>query len=634
MGGTGTRSLRQTCLGSRVLLPHLALLLAPALIADSPSWGIQSVRATGISSIGTVQTVLNGNIYLATLGGLQKMDSTGRLIYSVAIAGGIEWFSVGADGNIYLVGVPEQQFVATAGTYTPTVTGGSFLCKSRGTDGSILYCAYTDVTFLTAVGADATGNAYVAGLNCSLGYSLLDSCVEKFNSSGNALVYETSLAAFGPAGADVAVTDASGNLYIAGFNGSGLTFFVAKLDGGGRLLGSTAGKSGEFIRALQLDPSGNPQMLIGYSNAAEEAVVRRYASDLSTVLFETQVSGFLPSLMLVGPDGGTALLGRTNEAFLPNLHPAAVCNFPSAPYSGALARLDGAGHLVQSTYLASATAYVSGFMQASGATVLFNELTNQQLAIVTLGPMPEIQLACVSNAAALGIGPLAPEEIVSLFGLNLGPAVPVSGQPGADNLYPKTLGGTQVTFDGIPAPIFYASANQFNAVTPAALLPGTPTHVCVVVNGAATNCIDAPVQSANPGIFLSGATYGYAAALNEDSTINSQSNPAPAGSVVSMFGTGLGTVNPVPPDGSVIGFPLPVQDQKVQVLSILGYDVHHGISSPIYGSINVLYAGPAPFEINGLSQINIEVRSSFGLILQVGSEPQITSAAPVTVWVR
>jgi len=201
--------------------------------------------------------------------------------------------------------------------------------------------------------------------------------------------------------------------------------------------------------------------------------------------------------------------------------------------------------------------------------MLIADTITNEVDLITLGPTPELQLGCVGNAASFLAGPLAPNEIVSLFGQNVGPAEPVFGQPDSDNLYPTQLGGTQVTFDGIPSPVFYVSAAQINAVTPRSLDGKTTTRVCLLVNGAVTNCIDAPVQRAAPAIFLNGKT---AAALNQDGTINSQSNPAPVGSIVSIFATGIGTMTPAPPDGAIVGLPLPVQNLQVRMSTVVGLD--------------------------------------------------------------
>jgi uncharacterized protein (TIGR03437 family) len=49
----------------------------------------------------------------------------------------------------------------------------------------------------------------------------------------------------------------------------------------------------------------------------------------------------------------------------------------------------------------------------------------------------------------------------------------------------------------------------------------------------------------------------YAAALNQDGTVNSASNAALAGTIVSVFATGLGLTNPVETDGAIVAPPIP-----------------------------------------------------------------------------
>jgi uncharacterized protein (TIGR03437 family) len=224
-------------------------------------------------------------------------------------------------------------------------------------------------------------------------------------------------------------------------------------------------------------------------------------------------------------------------------------------------------------------------------------------------------------------------EIVSLYGQGLGPAQGISGQPGPDGRYPFLLGGTQVTFDGIPAPLLYVGANQINTVTPSALTGKTITNICVTANQAPASCMDAPVQPASPAIFVTGSSgpFLYAAALNQDGTINSESNPAPVGSVVSIFATGLGGLTPAPPDGSVIEPPLPSMALAVQVDTASAPPYQTKPTDTIYlSAVKVLYCGPAPFEIEGLTQINFQVPASPTIYLFATSRTLVG----VTLWVR
>jgi hypothetical protein len=135
-------------------------------------------------------------------------------------------------------------------------------------------------------------------------------------------------------------------------------------------------------------------------------------------------------------------------------------------YPGVFARLDSVGNLIQLTF-APIPSVRASFARPDAATILTE--ANYQLEAVTFGPAPEVQLTCAASAASMLPAPLTPVEIVSLYGSNLGPTQPTSGQPGPDGRYPTLLAGTQVTFDGIPAPLLYVSASQINTVTPSAL---------------------------------------------------------------------------------------------------------------------------------------------------------------------
>jgi len=632
-----------------VLLAAWALLI-PALMADSTPWGVQNITQTGIP-LSQLSPVLatNGNIYLVGGSGgsisVEEVGVTGRQVFSVTIAGvsplALDTIIAGQDGNLYLTGdATADQFVTTPGAYESAPSGNAtgFICKLSGADGHVIFCTYVDVSFpgLNGLAVDPAGNSYfasIAGTPCSNSPTL--NCIEKLNSPGTALVYETALGSFG----DVAfiAADANGNLFVAGGTETGI--FLAKLDAAGVLEAAVSGNSNEQVAGLQVDSAGNPQVLIQPMGANTASVVRKYNSALSAVLFETPVSGFLPMLMLIDSSGTTTLLGGTDSVNFPLVNPTAACSLPSSPETaegatpgyaqGVLVRVDDAGNLVQSTFLPGTPGVESAVTLPNGATVVVDDTVSGQIAVLTLGPVPEIQLGCLGNAASFLAGPLAPEEIVTLFGQGLGPAAAVSGQPAPDGRYPFQLAGTEVSFDGVAAPVFYVSSNQINAVTPLELEGKSTTHVCVVVNGTATNCVDEPVQPATPGIFLSSASsVPYAAALNQDGSINSQDNPAPVGSIVSIFATGLGSMIPAPPDGGLIGLPLPVQSLEVSMSTVQGLDQQ--TNSYIFGPVNVLYAGPAPNEIEGLSQINFQVPGG-AILIQVSSG---TFNSGTTDWVN
>jgi uncharacterized protein (TIGR03437 family) len=103
----------------------------------------------------------------------------------------------------------------------------------------------------------------------------------------------------------------------------------------------------------------------------------------------------------------------------------------------------------------------------------------------------------------------------------------------------------------------------------------------------------------------------HAAALNQDLTLNSADNPAPVGSIVSLFTTGLGPIAPAQTDGALIGLPLPANVLQPTVQAI-GPVVPPGGST--LTNLEVIFAGPAPFLVAGVTQINIRAQKYQGSI--------------------
>jgi len=207
-----------------------------------------------------------------------------------------------------------------------------------------------------------------------------------------------------------------------------------------------------------------------------------------------------------------------------------------------------------------------------------------------------------------GMTSVAPREIISIFGQNLGPSNALTATPtGSPATYPTTLGPIQVSFQigaGAPviAPIIMVSPNQINAVVPfdVASVWGTanPSVTATVFNGAArTAAYPLTVVPANPGAFaFGGLGQGQGAILNYDSstaayTINGSKNAAPRGSTIVIYATGMGELFTPVADGTVASAAGLLADQTVRV------DIN---GQPAV----VSYAGAAPGAVAGLVQIN------------------------------
>jgi uncharacterized protein (TIGR03437 family) len=222
------------------------------------------------------------------------------------------------------------------------------------------------------------------------------------------------------------------------------------------------------------------------------------------------------------------------------------------------------------------------------------------------------QISAVLNGASLVPTPVAPGGIVSILGANLGPAAGAAFQLDDVGKVPDTLGGIQVFFDGIAAPLLYSSANRITLEAPFELA-GPSTKIVVSNEAGESEPISAPVASAAPALLTASQLgNGQLAALNEDGSVNSATNPAAVNSVVSIFGTGWGQTTPAGMDGSVPGgvLPVPVLPVSVQLGGLQAY---------------LLYAGAAPATVEGVFQVNFRIPplaptgTYVMVVLQVGS---------------
>jgi uncharacterized protein (TIGR03437 family) len=163
---------------------------------------------------------------------------------------------------------------------------------------------------------------------------------------------------------------------------------------------------------------------------------------------------------------------------------------------------------------------------------------------------------------------------------------------------PTQLNGVQVLFNESPVPLFYSDANQINFQVPMAAPQNgfADLQVLEVATGRTLGDTTVLMTPSLPGLFtMSGTGIGAAAALNQDNTVNSQTNPAAQGSVITLFGTGQGFLTGAPTDGNVsnsqVQTPLPP-------IVIMG-------TGPVPAE-NISYSGLSPALV-GVWQINVKI---------------------------
>ncbi len=263
-----------------------------------------------------------------------------------------------------------------------------------------------------------------------------------------------------------------------------------------------------------------------------------------------------------------------------------------------------------------------GVADASGVSFFFGGSTprGQTNELWMLGPpavssTPALFSGGVVNAfSGLG-GAVAPGEIVSLYGAQLGPSEGLSlGVDAATGRLPVSGAGIEVTFNGVAAPLYFVSAGQLNVQVPYELPDAAEAAVVVTVNGSASERATVPLAPTHPGIFPR--------IFNADGSVNSPESPASPGGIVVLFATGQGATSPPTPSGAFptgTAFPEPAAPAS---LSIGGL------------AADLLFRGQAPGTA-GVMQLNVRIpvglapSNATPVVLAVGagvSQPGVTLA--------
>jgi uncharacterized protein (TIGR03437 family) len=218
-------------------------------------------------------------------------------------------------------------------------------------------------------------------------------------------------------------------------------------------------------------------------------------------------------------------------------------------------------------------------MGPNGA-VAIADLDNNRIRM--LKPLAETSvvfapLADAVNAASHLAGPVAPGMLLLLR--NTG-------------LVPSEVPETQVLFGTVPAQIVSANADGILVLAPLEIASMANTQIGVTFNGTLVAAI--PIEVADSAPALLADSSGQAAVANQDGTLNSSSHPAVRGSVISLYGTGLG-ISPAQVSVTIGGYPA-----------------------------DVLYAGPVTV-LPGLFQVNARVPAGYlgggdlSVVLSVGA---------------
>jgi uncharacterized protein (TIGR03437 family) len=205
-------------------------------------------------------------------------------------------------------------------------------------------------------------------------------------------------------------------------------------------------------------------------------------------------------------------------------------------------------------------------------------------------------VAAVVGSASYASGPVAPQEIISLFGPGMASQTAIASLP-----LPTTLGGTSVSINGQPALLFAVTTGQANVLVPAGLAAG-PATVTVMHGSTVALTASMTIATSAPGLYSANADGAGVAAANAYlvTASNQRVNQA------------VYTCNP-PTARSCLAAPLSLGGATDTLyIELYGTGIRGAASVQCFvagQSVPCLYAGPVA-AYAGLDQVNISIPKS------------------------
>ena len=376
--------------------------------------------------------------------------------------------------------------------------------------------------------------------------------VSKLDPTGKQLLYSTFVAGNREEGPNALAVDAQGNAYLAGSTTSP-DYPV------------TPGAYQPFSLA---GPLPKPVVAVGQSTPDP---VTGYVTKLNpagtALVFSTYLGGSandtITSLALDSA-GNVYVAGAARSEDFPGFS-----GVPDRCAAGAfVTRLSADGTALSATQLLYGVAVVANSVVAldpAGKPWIAQAAT---LARADLFAAPT-RFACATDAADFAmLGQVAPGQLITLFGDNLGLGDPVAAFPPSNGSFPISLAGVSVTFNGTPASLLYVSPTQVNVQVPFEVAGQATAHMRITLPSSfsfVTETRDFSVTDRAPSVFVLGSgvllcgtqtVFGqHPIALNADGTGNSCDNPAVRGSPVTIFFQGVGVTSPAQATGAVVAQP-------------------------------------------------------------------------------
>lgn len=553
---------------------------------------------------------------------IAKLSPDGKLLYSSYLGGSAgdaaKAIAVDNSGAAYVTGfTSSNDFPATNASQSTlkegcSITfpsggkaqsqGDSFVAKLDLESGVLGYATYLGGTCADeglGITVDPSGNAYVVGVTASPDFPVTNGALNgtfpgnaytgflaKLTPQG-ALATATFLGGPGTDSASGVALDKKGNVYV-----TGSTFGFDKI---------IFGLSTSVLVAIRLDVNSLPVPGFAIDNAGA-AYVLKLDSAASSRTYIKYIGGNFGngSAIAVDPSGNSWIAGSTDPFSIrtgppfPTVHP-----FQAVRGTGFVTQISADGATVLfSSFMdaasglaldAAGNAFVLGTTTRSASykyfysSPLLDRIDHAVSSLVTVEEPQRLIPRLGSNYHFLGV---APGEIVVITGTGLGPEVEAAAEFTHAGTLATSLAGTSVMFDNAAAPLLSVQSERIVCLVPfeVANSQNSSPVMQVLSNNAKSNAIRL------------GATVSAVEVLavaNSSGSVNSAANPASPGSVVTVYAAGFGQTKPAGVDGQING-------SGSLVVTPIGVNIGNQ-------NAQILYAGPAPGQVAGITQINFVV---------------------------
>ncbi len=236
-------------------------------------------------------------------------------------------------------------------------------------------------------------------------------------------------------------------------------------------------------------------------------------------------------------------------------------------------------------------------MAVDAAGAMAYTITISGLSAIPLSAAPAAQKPAISRGGAVNLASyqsaVAVNGLLSIFGTNLGAAPQAASYP-----LPTTLGGTCVTLNNVPSPLFLMSSGQINAQIPPNLAAGSyPLVIHSIANQTASTSQTISVSKSAPAVFVDGA--GNALLYHADGRQVTKNSPATRDEPLTMYAAGLGATT-----GGAVTTGMPSPSSPLATVS--GVQVFFGPTNYTQAAVIEDFAGLAPGLI-GVYQLNLRI---------------------------